>query len=220
VAAGWALFDLNGTLVDPSVLAEPLGGASEAPLVLEALEEANRMAMVLTLGGRRAAFKDLFEAALRRALELDGRDAGLAGEALRLLGAMPAFPDAAAALERLRAAGLRLAVLTQSSAHAAERVLRFAGLREAFELVLSADDAGAFKPDGRAYAMALGRVGAEPAGTWFVAGHWWDVAGAAAAGLRTAWISRTDRVYPQAMPDPDIRAPDLAGAVEAIAAAA
>jgi 2-haloacid dehalogenase len=215
----WVLFDLNGTLVDPAVLAEPLGGASEAPLVLQALEEANRMAMVLTLGGRRAAFKDLLEAALRRELELDGRDAGLARDALRLLGTMPAFPDAAGALERLRAAGHRLAVLTQSSAEAAERVLTFAGLRGAMEHVLSADDADAFKPDSRAYAMALGRLGAQPGETWFVAGHWWDVAGAAAAGLRTAWVSRTDRVYPLHLPEPDVRAADLAAAAAAITGA-
>ena len=43
-----------------------------------------------------------------------------------------------------------------------------------------------------------------------MAGHWWDIAGAAFAGLRTAWISRTDLAYPIAMPEPDLRGPDLA----------
>jgi 2-haloacid dehalogenase len=215
----WVLFDLNGTLVDTAVLAEPLGGASEAELVLGALDDANMIAMVLTLGGRRAAFKDLLAAALRRRLELDGRDAGLAAESLRLLPSMPAFPEAAGALDALRAAGHRLAVLTQSSAESAERVLRFAGLRDAFAHVLSADDAQAFKPDRRAYRMALERVGAEAAETWFVAAHWWDVGGAKATGLRTAWVSRTDRVLPDAVPEPDVRAPDLAGAARAIVAA-
>ena len=52
------------------------------------------------------------------------------------------------------------------------------------------------------------KVGATDA--WFVAGHWWDVAGASFAGLQTAWISRTDIAYPVAMPEPHVRGADLA----------
>jgi 2-haloacid dehalogenase len=128
---------------------------------------------------------------------------------------MPAYPEARAALERLAAAGARLGVLTQSSADAAEQVLRAAGLRDVLETVISAQDAGAFKPDPRVYRLALERLG-EPA--WLVAAHWWDVAGAARAGLRTAWVSRHDGVYPDAAPAPDVRAGDLLEAAEAISA--
>ena len=42
---------------------------------------------------------------------------------------------------------------------------------------------------------------------WFVAGHWWDIAGASYAGLQTAWISRTDLAYPAAMPAPHVVRP-------------
>ena len=49
-----------------------------------------------------------------------------------------------------------------------------------------------------------------------MAGHWWDVAGASYAGLRTAWISRTDLAYPDAMPAPDVTGPDLAAVAAAI----
>ena len=59
----------------------------------------------------------------------------------------------------------------------------------------------------------------EPAeGAWFVAAHWWDIAGAAGAGLRTAWVSRDDRAYPGAVPQPELRAPDLLAAARAIIA--
>jgi 2-haloacid dehalogenase len=127
---------------------------------------------------------------------------------------MPAYPDVPDALARLRDAGFQLAVLTQSAADAAEAVLENAGLRAHFELVLSAPDSGTFKPEDLAYRAALERIGTTEA--WFVAGHWWDVAGAAYAGLRTAWISRTDIAYPIAMPEPDVRAPDVASAATAI----
>jgi 2-haloacid dehalogenase len=204
----WVLFDLNGTLVDPSVLAEP------AQVVHEALDEANMMAMVMTLGGREAAFADLLEGALRRRLALAGADPETA--ALERLAEMPAYPDASPALERLRAGGCRLAVLTQSSLEAAERVLANAGLRAAFDVVLCAPETGAYKPTASTYRRAVEMVGAEAA--WFVAGHWWDVAGAGNAGLRTAWVSRTDRLYPAGVPEPDVRAADLLGAAEGILA--
>jgi 2-haloacid dehalogenase len=186
-------FDLNGTLVDPGALIEP------RELALAALDEANVYAMIV----REARFVDLLEAALRRLLERVGRDPGEAAGALERLPSMPAFPEAAEALDTLRAAGFEVAVLTQSARENAETLLANAGLR--MDRVLSASP---LKTDPRAYAPAQG--------AWFVAAHWWDVAGAAGAGLRTAWVSRDDRVYPGAIPQPEIRAPDLLAAARAI----
>jgi 2-haloacid dehalogenase len=208
----WVFFDLNGTLTDPSVLLAP----PELPIA--ALDEANVMAMITTIAGRETTFKPLLDAALRRGLERAGRSPGEAAGALEKLPDMPAYPDVPAALRALRDGGLRLAVLTQSGGDAAETVTRNAGIRDCFELVLSAPELGAFKPDDLAYKSALERAGTTDA--WFVAGHWWDVAGAAYAGLRTAWVSRTDLAYPGAMPAPDVIGPDVAAVAAAILAAA
>jgi 2-haloacid dehalogenase len=73
--------------------------------------------------------------------------------------------------------------------------------------VLSAPAFGAFKPEDLAYHAAIEQLGTVEA--WFVAGHWWDVAGAAYAGLKTAWVSRTDLAYPAAMPAPDVTGTDI-----------
>src|SRR3954447_4667276 len=204
----WVLFDLNGTLVDPAVLLDP----PELPVA--ALDEANVMAMITVIAGRRAEFKPLLDAALRRGLERAGRDPGEAQPALERLPDMPAFPDVPDALRALRDGGLRLAVLTQSAADAAETVLGNAGLREHFEHVLSAPDMGTFKPEDLAYHSALEKLGTTEA--WFVAGHWWDIAGAAYGGLKTAWVSRTDLAYPVAMPQPDLRGADIQEIAKAI----
>ena len=204
----WVFFDLNGTLVDPSVL------LPDGELGVAALDEANMMAMVTVIAGRDAEFKPLLEAALRRGLERAGQDPELVAGALARLPEMPAYPDVPDALAALRSGGFQLAVLTQSGRDAAEAVLENAGLREHFELVLSAPASGAFKPEDLAYRYALEQAGATEA--WFVAGHWWDVAGAAYAGLRTAWISRTDLAYPTAMPVPDVSGPDVAAVAAAI----
>lgn len=193
-------FDLNGTLVDPGALIEP------RELALAALDQATVLAMINALGGRVVPFRDLLDAALRHQLGRAGRDPADAADALARLPFMPAFPEAAEALDTLREAGFEVVVLTQSARENAEPLLANAGLR--LDGVLSASP---LKPDPRAYAPAQG--------AWFVAAHWWDVAGAAGAGLRTVWISRDDRVYPAALPQPEISAPDLLGAAQAIVSA-
>jgi 2-haloacid dehalogenase len=217
----WVLFDLNGTLVDTAVMAQPLGdsGADEE-LVGHAVDDAIQLAMVVTLTGREAAFKDLVRAGLRRRLRLAGRDPSVADDAIGLMGAMPAFIDAPAALEQLRGIGLRLGVLTQSAATDADGVLRFAGLRDRIEIVISAPESGAFKPDPRPYRMALERVEATGEEVALVAAHWWDVAGAKAAGLRTGWVARRDLVLPDGVPEPDVGGRDLMEVAEGLAALA
>jgi 2-haloacid dehalogenase len=214
----WVLFDLNGTLVDPGVLAQPLGdSANDEALVHSALDDAIEQAMVIALTGGEAAFADLLAAGLRRQLALAGRDPALAEDALALLSTMPAYLDAPAALETLRGVGLELGVLTQSSADAADAVLRFAGLRDRMAIVLSAPESGAFKPDLRPYRMALERTGASADEVAFVAAHWWDVAGAKRAGLRTGWVARRDLFLPESVPEPDVRGGNLVEVAEGLA---
>jgi 2-haloacid dehalogenase len=217
MALSWVLFNLTGTLVDPTVLAQPLGdsGADEE-LVLSALDDAVAMAMVEAITGGDTALEELISAAIRRRLRLIGGDESRAASALELMGTMPAYIEAPGALEELRARGLRLGVLAQSSAAATDAALRFAGLRDRFELVLSAQDAGAPKPDLRPYRFAVGQTGAPPDGVCFVSTHWWDVAGAKRAGLRTGWVARRERALLDTVPEPDYTGRDLAEVAEAI----
>ena len=211
----WVLFDLNGTLVDPSVLAQPLGdSAASEELVAAAFDDAAAQAMVATLTGEHPPFPVLIEAALRRRVALAGGDPERVGDAIALLGSMPAFLEAPAALERLRGEGLRLGVLTQSTTEAADAVLRFAGLRDRVELVIGSDATGTYKPDPRAYRAALERTGATAAEVCLVAAHWWDVAGARRAGLRTGWVARRERLLLATVPEPDVSGSDLAAVAE------
>jgi 2-haloacid dehalogenase len=217
MALAWVLFNLTGTLVDPSVLAQPLGDSSDdEELVLNALDDTIAMAMVDALTGGSTPFNDMMEAAMRRRLRLAGSDEERAVSALALVSTMPAYLEAPGALESLRARGLKLGVLSQSSAESADAVLRFAGLRDRLELVLSAQDSGAYKPDLRPYRMALEQTGVGGGEVCFVSTHWWDVAGAKRAGLRTAWVARRERSLLDTVPVPDYTGRDLAEVAEAI----
>jgi 2-haloacid dehalogenase len=219
MALTWVLFNLTGTLVDPSVLAQPLGDSGpDEELVHSAIDDTISMAMADALTGSITPFDELMDAALRRRLRLARTDDDRAVAALELMGTMPAYLEAPGALESLRARGMRLGVLAQNAAAAADSVLRFAGLRDRFELVLSAQDAGAYKPHPRPYRMALERTGATESEVCFVSTYWWDVTGAKRAGMRTGWVARRERALLGTVPAPDYLGRDLAEVADAIVA--
>ena len=209
---GWVLFDLNGTLLDPAGIAEPLGGGDEdRRLVDGAFREALLLTMADTLsGGAYRPLPDYLRAALERALRAGGRDLAALDEAMQRAGPMPPFAGADAALAALRDAGLRCGVLTNSTTDAAERSLRSAGLRDHIEIVIGSDVVKTFKPHPRVYANAAATLDVEPAEVCLVAAHAWDVTGAMRVGLRGAWSAHAERRLTSVVPEPDVRGDDLA----------
>jgi 2-haloacid dehalogenase len=131
---------------------------------------------------------------------------------------LPAHPEVAEALRRLRDAGLRLAALTNSTEQVARAQLEHAGLIDAFELVLSADTVGRLKPAPEPYLMAAERLGVAVDQVRLVAAHAWDVAGAARAGCATAFVARPGKVLDPLVERPGIVGADLAEVADAILA--
>ena len=129
---------------------------------------------------------------------------------------LPAHPEVAGALKRLRDAGLRLASLTNSTEEVARAQLEHAGLIDLFELVLSADTVGRLKPAPEPYRMAAERLGVAVDQVRLVAAHAWDVAGAARAGCATAFVARPGKVLDPLLERPEVVGADLAEVAEAI----
>jgi 2-haloacid dehalogenase len=206
------LFDVNETLSDLAPLRrrfEDLGLPGELAQVWFA--STLRDGFALTVVGRNPAFLDLARDAARTLVGDAGVDHVLGGFAELGLHA-----DVAPGVRALRAAGLRLATLSNGSPSVAERLLSEEGLREEFDVALSVEDAGAWKPAPEAYEYAVRVCGVEPADVVMVAVHPWDLLGAAHAGLRTAWVDRLGAPYPRSMPAPDVvvrRLDDLAFAL-------
>jgi 2-haloacid dehalogenase len=177
------------------------------------LDEAIAMSMVDTLTGVFRRFPDLLQGAFVRRATLAGLPLEPVPAALEAAAALPARPEAAAALDHLREHGHDVAVLTNSAAVAGRHALDAAGLLVRVDRIDGADAVRAYKPDPRVYELTVA-----PEHAWFVAAHWWDVTGAARAGFRTAWISQADVVLPETAAVPDVSAPDLLGAVREITA--
>jgi HAD superfamily hydrolase (TIGR01509 family) len=98
-------------------------------------------------------------------------------------------------LVRLRGAGLKLAVVSNSEG-TIEQMLIEVGLRELLDAVVDSTVVGAIKPDPRIFQIALDRLGVSPADALMVGDSpSADVAGAHAAGLRAALLD-PHNLYP------------------------
>lgn len=101
-----------------------------------------------------------------------------------------AWPDVLPVLRTVKAAGIRLALLTNFTAAMQDANLRNAGLDDFFEARLTTDSVGAFKPDPRSYQMGLDHFGLPRGAIAFVAFGGWDAVGAKRFGYPVYWCNR------------------------------
>ncbi|HLF16098.1 MAG TPA: HAD family hydrolase [Candidatus Thermoplasmatota archaeon] len=113
------------------------------------------------------------------------------------------YPGIRRTLLELARRGLRLGVVTDAPRFKAYQRLDAAGLVDLFDTVVTLTDHGSRKPDGRPFREALEQLGLPP-GAVVMVGDWpeRDLAGAKAAGLRTAWAS-WGRPHGEAPPEAD-----------------
>jgi 2-haloacid dehalogenase len=122
---------------------------------------------------------------------------------------LPLFDDVRRGLSRLRELGVPLAVLSNGTQEVIDALVAHNELERMFDHVLVADSVRRFKPAREVYALATAAFGAPAGSVMLVSGHEWDLAGAARAGLRTAWLGRGDRFAPTLGVEPDVEAIDL-----------
>jgi len=202
------------TVFDPrpiATLAEQLFPGQGEPLVGAWRTRQFEYTWLRTLMGRYANFWQVTAEALvfaASALKLDLT----ADRRHRLMQAyleIKAWPDARAALESLRQAGLRLAFLSNLTAPMLDTAVRNSGLDGLFEPHLSTDRVAAFKPDPRAYQMGVEAFGLSRDQIAFSAFGGWDAAGARAFGYPTFWVNRVGTPVEQLGVSPDGIGTDL-----------
>jgi 2-haloacid dehalogenase len=209
------VFDLYGTLVDPMAISSELGrllggsdGREAARLWrLKQLEYSFR----LTAMSRYEDFRWVTSRALDFALaSVGGR---LPDEQVRrlveLYDHLQPFPDAVPALRALAGTGYELAVFSNGTPAMIGNCLENSGLAGFFGQQISVDEVRAFKPSPAAYRHAAGRL-SRPAGQIrLVTSNAFDSVGASAAGMRTAWVNRSDAPFDTIGQPPDLTVPAL-----------
>jgi 2-haloacid dehalogenase len=107
---------------------------------------------------------------------------------------LPAWPDSVEGLARLRGRYV-VAALSNGGFALLTHLVKAAGLP--FDCILSAELARTYKPAPEVYLTATGLLDVKPAEVLMVAAHSWDIDGARAAGLRTAFLERPGEKGPQ-----------------------
>jgi 2-haloacid dehalogenase len=166
------------------------------------------------IGGEYRPYRDVLAHSLHqwaeeRGYAWDERD----GEALvRAMESWQPFPDTVPALRRVRAAGLRLVIVSNTDRSIVEHTLR--QLEVELDDVVVAEDCRAYKPSPVPFERALSVTGERPERMLHVAfGFKYDIGPARRLGLRTGWVNRHGEQRPGSdLPDHEWR--DLWGLAE------
>lgn len=193
-------FDLLTALLDTWALWDEVAGGHEAGQRWHAASQA------MLRGRPYRPFEDIVRDSAAEA----GVTPERAEELLARWGEFSPWPDVPGALAALPP--LRRFIVTNCS----ERLGAVAGGRAGrFDLVMTAERAGAYKPDPRPYRAALDALGLDPGRVLFVAGSAHDVGGAGRVGMDVYWANRGGVPAPE-----DARAlreePDLRGLADLV----
>ncbi len=214
------VFDVNETLSDTA----PLGAAfQDAGLPAHAAKTwfagILRDGFALAAAGGNVPFAEIATDSLQRlmtqtarASTVDERRKGV-DQIMTTMKDLPLHPDVALGIPAL-ARSAKLLTLSNGATTVADKLLSEGNIRKYFSQLLSVDDAVAWKPAKAAYATAMTACGKAAEEMLLVAVHPWDIHGAHAAGMQTAWINRDGSTYPSYFTPPTYEAVDLPSLAE------
>lgn len=141
-----------------------------------------------------------YETLVAEAAETEGLNRRLASVLAARYGELRPWPGVVKALAPLIASGIRLGVATNCSETLGQIATACVGVP--FDVVVTAERAGYYKPDPRPYRMAVAELGVLAERSLFVAGSAYDLIGAAGAGLAVWWHDRIGMDKPPGAPEP------------------
>lgn len=110
---------------------------------------------------------------------------------------LPAHDDVKPTLLKLQSLNVPLVALSNSSISGLKAQLEFAGISEYFTHILSTEQINTYKPYPKVYRWACDEVGVKCENAMMIAAHGWDVSGAKAVGMQTAFVNRPGKMmYP------------------------
>ena len=208
------VFDAYGTLLDVDsaareAAAEPGMEALKEnwlPIAKGWRERQLRYSWLCSMMGKYDDFWELTIRALDTTLEehaLASNDK-VRARLLSLYSELSAYQEVPEVLANLKAAGHRLAVLSNASPSMLVKALDAAGISEWFDELLSVDVLKCYKPTPAVYQLIPDRFDCKPSDVTFFSSNNWDVSGAGAFGFKTIWVNRTGVAWDNLPGKPDI----------------
>lgn len=137
-------------------------------------------------------------------------DRALRERLMNLYLALDAFPEVPDTLSRLKALGLKTAILSNGSPAMLEAVVGNAKIGVLLDAVLSVEEVGVYKPHPKVYQLAVDRLAVDAKEILFLSSNAWDAYAASAFGFRVAWCNRYGQ-RPERLPgQPDYEMKSLA----------
>jgi 2-haloalkanoic acid dehalogenase type II len=129
-----------------------------------------------------------------------GLPSALAGRLAARYHELKPWPEVHEVLGILRREDLKLSVVTNCSETLGATAVCCTGID--FDVVVTAERAGYYKPDPRPYERAIAELGVTAARCLFVAGSAYDLFGASNLGMPAYWHDRIGMKPPPSMPEP------------------
>ncbi|MGR3463380.1 haloacid dehalogenase type II [Limimaricola sp.] len=212
------VFDAYGTIFDVAGAARIASAEPGGEALAENWETVSRdwrikqleYTWLRTISGNHVDFAHVTADALTWTLEKSGlSDPDLRARLLALYDTLPAYPEAREVLADLKARGRNVAILSNGSPKMLDSAVTSAGIGGSLDAVLSAEEAGVYKPDPRVYDLVLERFGCAKQEVLFVSSNFWDIAGATGYGFITAWVNRSGEPRDRLWSRPTHVLPDL-----------
>ena len=214
-------FDVYGTLVDPIGISKQLEEylSDEALRVAEVWRQKQlEYTFRITCMERYEDFERVTRKALDYALAATAQE--LAPEQRDALMAryddLERFADVEPGLQRLKGAGYTMVVFSNGAPRMLKAVIDAAGLRPYFQRLVSVDEVKAYKPSPKTYRHVARRLGLPIGEIRLVSSNPFDVIGAAAAGMRAAWVDRSGGPFDTLGSPPEIVVGSLTELAEAL----
>lgn len=212
------VFDAYGTLFDVSSVArgarDALGDQWQALSDLWRTKQL-QYTWLRGLAGHHADFWQVTGDALDYAMTtLKIADVDLRDRLMHLYLGLSAYPEVPEMLRRLKAGGMKLAILSNGTPTMLASAAHNAGIDHLFDAVLSVEEVGVYKPHPSVYRLAADRLQIPPEKICFLSSNSWDAFSAKAFGYRVLWCNRFGQV-PERIPEsPDGEIADLSGLPE------
>jgi 2-haloacid dehalogenase len=123
---------------------------------------------------------------------------------------MSAYPEVPNVLRRLKAADMRLAVLSNGSPAMLDAAIAGAGIAGEFDAVLSVEEVQVYKPHPSVYRLACERLNLTASRICFLSSNGWDAYSAKAFGFHVLWCNRLAQAPEQIPQTPDAQIATLA----------
>jgi len=190
-------FDIYGTLIDPHGVVDELAQhVGERAQEFSGIWRDKQLEYTFRRGlmGR----YENFVVCTRQALDYTdsllqtGLDESAKTALMQVYRMLPAYADVPASLQALADDGFRMFAFSNGVADAVSGLLEHARIDQYFEGVVSVDTLKTFKPDPEVYRHFIDVAATDAQNCWLVSSNGFDVIGAVSAGMKAAWLQRSE----------------------------